>query len=164
MLGEAYCTAIQLTARIMSYNYRKLKFFVEDSDGLLRTNRNTATNFFIAEDDHESGEMTDLMDRLAHFSSFWGVVRGPDAACALKQQECAHLRLTWTSDTMAITSRTFFRDGYVDVLHGSAVSSIPIVGGLLTPFFQKKVRESLVVRDGRVVFRHLGYHWGLSVH
>lgn len=146
----------------MSYSFRKLKFFIDDADGSLRKNQEAAEKFFLAEDDNEMAEMTALMAPEAHFSSFWGVTRGERAARAVVAQEREHMRIVWTSQLLALTNRTFSREGYMQLVRGSFISSIPVFGEWLTQFNQKKVREVLVVRNGEVVFRDLGYRWGLA--
>ncbi|CCW71792.1 unnamed protein product, partial [Phytomonas sp. Hart1] len=148
----------------MSYNIRKLKYFVDDIDGGLRTNQLIAEDYFLAEDDHELGEMMGMMMSQAHYSSFWGVARGELATKAVHAQEKENLRLSWTSGTTPLTSNTFFREGYVHFTKGNFLSNMPIIGRALSMFFQKKVIESLVVREGKVVFRDLGYNWQLGVH
>lgn len=146
----------------MSYNGQKLKFFVDDSDGCLRKNREAADRFIMAEDDGETREMWSLMDPHTHFSSFWGVVRGLPAAAALRAQENEHLRLTWTTALQPLTSRTFVRQGYVHVVHGQRIASLPLIGPWISSFFQKPIQELVVVRDGRVTFRSIGYMWDLG--
>ncbi|GET88304.1 hypothetical protein, conserved [Leishmania tarentolae] len=146
----------------MSYNGRKLKYFVEDSDGWLRRNQQVAEQFVMAEDDRETKEMLSLLTPRVHFASFWGVVRGLPAAVALQAQEREHLRITWTSRLQPLTSRTFSRNGYVHVLDRDRMSFIPILGPWLSSFFQRPVQELLVVREGRVVFRSIGYTWDIG--
>ncbi|KPI89576.1 hypothetical protein ABL78_1344 [Leptomonas seymouri] len=146
----------------MSYNGRKLKFFVDDFDGWLRKNKAVAEQFIMAEDDGETREMLSFMTPSVHFGSFWGVVRGLPAAVALRAQESEHLRLTWTSGLQPLTSHTFARQGFVHVVDGQRITSIPIVGPWLSSFFQKPVYEHLVVREGRVTFRNIGYAWDLG--
>ncbi|KAG5505706.1 hypothetical protein JKF63_05041 [Porcisia hertigi] len=146
----------------MSYNGRKLKYFVDDSDGWLRRNQEVAQQFVMAEDDRETKEMLSLMSPRAHFTSFWGVVRGLPAAVALQAQEREHLRITWTSGLQPLTSRTFFRSGYVHVFNRDRMATIPILGPWVSSFFQRQVQELLVVREGRVVFRSMGYVWDIG--
>ncbi|KAL7701009.1 hypothetical protein N2W54_003794 [Lotmaria passim] len=146
----------------MSYNGQKLRFFVDDADGWLRKNKEAADQFVMAEDDGETREMLSLMSPHAHFVSFWGVVRGFPAAVALRAQENEHLRLTWTSGLHPLTSHTFVRQGYVHVVHGHRVSSVPVLGPWLSSFFQKPVQELLVVKEGRVTFRSVGYTWDIG--
>jgi hypothetical protein len=146
----------------MSYNVRKLKFFVDDSDGWLRKNSEVAEQFIMAEDDGETHEMLSLLKPQAHFASFWGVVRGFPAAVALRAQEKDHLRLTWTSPLQPLTSHTFVRQGYVHVVGGHRLSGVPVVGAWLSSFFQKPVVEYVVVREGRVAFRGLSYTWDIG--
>lgn len=146
----------------MSYSVRKLKFFVDDSDGWLRKNKATTEQYFMAEDDGETKEMLSLLDTRAHCSSFWGLVRGYRAIMALQAQEREHLRITWTTGVIPLTSHTFMRSGYVHVLSGSFGANIPFIGQWISSFFQKEIIESTVVREGKVVFRHLGYRWSLG--
>lgn len=146
----------------MSYSLKKLQFFVDDVDGSLSKNLDTANQFVNAEDDREGGEMTGLMDPLAHFSSFWGVARGPLAALAVLAEERASLRITWTTVLKPITSHTFEREGNMQILRGTGIARVPIVGVWVSQFFQAKVHEQLVVRDAKVVFRSLDYRWGLG--
>ncbi|KPA78197.1 hypothetical protein ABB37_06361 [Leptomonas pyrrhocoris] len=146
----------------MSYSGQKLKFFVDDSDGWLRKNKKAADQFIMAEDDGETREMLSLMTPRAFFGSFWGVVRGLPAAVALRAQENDHLRLTWTSGLQPLTSHTFVRQGFVHVVDGKRITSAPIIGPWLSSFFQKPVHEYLVVREGRVTFRSIGYTWDLG--
>ncbi|KAG5502406.1 hypothetical protein JIQ42_05283 [Leishmania sp. Namibia] len=146
----------------MSYSGRKLKYFVDDSDGWLRRNQQVAEQFVMAEDDRETKEMLSLMAPRAHFASFWGVVRGLPAAVALQAQECEHLRITWTSGLQTLTSHTFVREGYVHVLDKGRMAAIPVLGPWLSSFFQRAVHEFLVVREGEVVFRSLGYVWDIG--
>ncbi|ESL08759.1 hypothetical protein TRSC58_03533 [Trypanosoma rangeli SC58] len=147
----------------MSYSVRKLKLLVDDPSGTLRDNLAIAESFFAAEDDSEVEEFRGLMDAEVHYANFWGVVRGPHAALAVFDNERSALRLTWPSRVTAITANTFERRGYVHFLSGG-MASIPGVGGWMTRFTQRRVRESLVVRDGRVKFRDLSLAWGLAVH
>lgn len=146
----------------MSYSGRKLKFFVDDSDGTLRKNKQVVDQFVMAEDDGETREMLSLMSPRAHFASFWGVVRGMPAAVAVRAQENEHLRLTWTSAPHPLTSHTFVRQGYVHVVNGQRIASVPIIGPWLSSFYQKPVEEYLVVRNGQVTFRSVGYVWDLG--
>ncbi|CAD2220953.1 hypothetical protein, conserved [Angomonas deanei] len=143
----------------MSYNLRKLKFFVDNSDGDLEKNHQAVEQFCLAEDDGEVKEMGTLMHPFAHFSGLWGVTRGFHAAQAVLAEERAKLRLTWEEAPRPVTSRTFIRHGHVHFLAGTYLSNMPIVGPALSAFFQKKVKESIVVRDGKVVFRDLGLVW-----
>lgn len=146
----------------MSYSYRKLKYYVDDADGSLRANLAAARQFCLAEDDRELGELASLSAPQVHFASFWGVTRGDRAARAVAAQEHEKLRITWTTPVTAVTSHTFSREGYLQQLGGSFVSDIPLLGAWLTRFRQKEVAELLVVRDGKVVFRHFGYKWALG--
>lgn len=147
----------------MSYNGHKLKFFIDDSDGWLRKNKEVAEQFIMAEDDHETREMLSLMTPHAHFASFWGVVRGLPAAVALCAQESEHLRLTWTTGLEPLTSHTFVRQGYAHVVDGGrGIAHLPIIGPWISSFFQKPVHEYLVVREGRVRFRSVGYTWDIG--
>lgn len=146
----------------MPYNGRKLKYFVDDSDGWLRRNTQAAERFVMAEDDGETKEMLGLMTNRAHFASFWGVVRGLPAAVAVQAQERSHLRVTWTSGLQALTSHTFVRRGYVHVLDKERIVSLPIIGPWISSFFQKPIEEFLVVREGRVEFRSVGYAWDMG--
>ncbi|KAK7200201.1 hypothetical protein NESM_000071400 [Novymonas esmeraldas] len=148
----------------MSYNGRKLKYFVDDSDGWLRRNRQAVEQFVMAEDDVETKEMMGLLSPRAHFASFWGVVRGLPASMALQAQEREHLRITWISGVQPLTSHTFVRTGYAHVLDRDRTLTIPIIGPWLSSFFQRPVQECLVVREGRVVFRSLGYVWDIGKH
>ncbi|EPY35547.1 hypothetical protein STCU_01127 [Strigomonas culicis] len=107
-------------------------------------------------------EFVSLMDRYVHFSSLWGVARGAHAACAVMGNERAKLRITWTSQLEPVTAHTFMREGYVHLLEGTFVSGLPFIGPYASSFFQKRVKESLVVRGGRVVFRDFGYRWDMD--
>ncbi|KEG12086.1 hypothetical protein DQ04_02021120 [Trypanosoma grayi] len=147
----------------MSYSIRKLKLLVEDPSGTLRDNLAVAKLFLASEDDRELEEFRSLLDREVHYANFWGVVRGPIAALAVLEKERTALRLTWTTRVTAITANTFERQGYAHFLSGG-IASIPGVGNWFTRFTQQRVRESLVLRDGKVVFRDLSFQWGLGVH
>ncbi|KAG8340071.1 hypothetical protein ERJ75_000271500 [Trypanosoma vivax] len=147
----------------MSYSLHKLKLLVEDPCGTLQSNLDVAKRFCSAETDGELKELCELASPEFHFSNFWGVVRGHTAALAVVKREESVLRLTWTSRVAVLTANTFERRGYVHFTSGG-VASIPLVGSWLTKFWQQPVRESLVVRDGKVVFRDLSFQWGLGVH
>ncbi|PBJ75210.1 hypothetical protein BCY84_03816 [Trypanosoma cruzi cruzi] len=147
----------------MTYSVRKLRLLVDDPGGALRDNLAIAQSFFAAEDDRELEEFRSLMDLEVHYANFWGVARGPHAALAVFDNERSALRLTWPSRVMALTANTFERRGYVHFLSGG-VASIPGIGNWLTRFTQSRVRESLVVKDGKVKFRDLSFEWGLAVH
>ncbi|ORC89437.1 uncharacterized protein TM35_000122120 [Trypanosoma theileri] len=147
----------------MTYSVRKLKLIVDDPTGSLRGNMAVAKSFFEAEDDREVGEFRSLMDNEIHYAGFWGVARGHHAALSVYENEQRVLRLMWTTRATAITGNTFKREGYVQFISGG-MSSIPGIGNWLTKFTQKRVHESLVIRDGKVVFRDLSFQWGLGVH
>nr|CCC93379.1 conserved hypothetical protein [Trypanosoma congolense IL3000] len=147
----------------MSYSLRKLKLLVDDPNGVLPLNLNVAKLFCAAEDDGEVGELCTLMRRDVHYANFWGVVRGEAAALAVLKREQSALRLTWSTPISTITSNTFERRGYIHFT-SDGVASIPFIGSWLTKFSQRLVRESLVVRDGKVVFRDLSFQWALGVH
>ncbi|CCW63350.1 unnamed protein product [Phytomonas sp. EM1] len=148
----------------MSYNIRRLRFFVDDVYGSLQENQTVAEQFFLSEDDHELEEMMCMMVPYAHYSSFWGVARDELATKAVHTQEKEYLRLSWTGGITPLTSSTFIRAGYAHLTKGSFLSDLPIVGPALSMLFQERVIESLVVRNGKIVFRDLGYNWRLGVH
>ncbi|KAH9597750.1 hypothetical protein LSM04_009599 [Trypanosoma melophagium] len=147
----------------MTYSVRKLKLVLDDPNGLLHSNMTIAKSFFEAGDDREVEEYLSLMDSEIHYAGFWGVARGHHAALAVYQNEQRALRLTWTTRATAITANTFEREGHVQFISGG-MASIPGIGNWFTRFAQKRVHESLVVRDGKVVFRDLSFQWGLGVH
>lgn len=135
---------------------------MDDSSGQLAANQDVAKRFVSAEDRGELVDMIQLMGPTAHFGSFWGVARGVHASLAVHRHERQKLGLSWTTDVKALTSKTFYREGYVDVFDPPRAWGVPIFSRLYQKLFQKRVRESLVVRDGKVIFRHLGYDWGLA--
>ncbi|EAN77590.1 uncharacterized protein TEOVI_000867300 [Trypanosoma equiperdum] len=147
----------------MSYSLRKLRLLVDDPNGELATNLATAKLFCAAEDDGESEELGSLMGPEVHYANFWGVVRGQVAALAVMRKEHSALRLSWSTQVTVITPNTFERQGFAHFTSGG-MAAIPLVGSWFTKFSQRRVRESLVVRDGRVVFRDLSFQWGLGVH
>lgn len=150
----------------MAYSLEKIGLFVDSAHDSLRDNWEVAKRFCLAEDDGEVSEMKPLMHPMIHISSFWGVTRGHPAAFSLLAAEKHKLRLVWLTSVSPVTSTTFVREGYMQQLQGTGlVHSVPVLGVLWAHYMgQKKVEECLVVRQGQVVFRHLGYRWSFAVH
>lgn len=144
----------------MSYSLRKIKTFIDNSSGEYKSNRTICDAYRIAYDDNELGEFAALLDQRTHFGSVWGTVRGPDAALTVLMQEKQSLRITWTESFVPITSNTFERRGYIQFV-GEEV--VPIVGELINKIRQKKVKESIVIESGKILFRELSLPWSLLV-
>lgn len=144
----------------MSYTLNKIKSYVDDAKGSLEANNETLRRYLIAYDDHEMEELRDLMTPDTHVSSFWGTVRGPDAALGVFLQEYATLRITWTEPFRSVTSNLFERRGYVQQLDDG---KIPFFSTLLQTMRQDVLRESVVIDADRVVFRDLNVRLRLMV-
>jgi hypothetical protein len=140
----------------MSYSVRKVRTFVEDAKGELSKNTRAVRSYMMAYDDREMDEIADLLTPSTHFASFWGTARGTDASLVMVLHENASLRLTWTEPFYPVTSNVFERNGYVQFLD---THYVPIIGTIMQKVRQQKVRESVVIEDGAIVFRELGLSW-----
>jgi hypothetical protein len=144
----------------MAYNLRKVRTYVDDSKGDLSSNISVVKAYMMAYDDREFGELAELMTSSTHFASFWGTARGVDASLVMVMHENAALRVTWTDPFLPVTANVFERVGYVQFLD---TTRLPVIGTIVQKIKQQKVRESVVIEEGRIMFRELGLNWHMMV-
>lgn len=144
----------------MAHSLRKVRTFLDDSKGDLSMNAAVMRAYMMAYDDRELEEIAALLSPSTHFASFWGTARGTDACLVIVLHENDALRITWTDPFLPVTANVFERSGYVQFLD---TTRAPIVGTIIQKAKQQKVRESVVVEDGKIVFRELGLNWRMMV-
>ncbi|CUG89173.1 Hypothetical protein, putative [Bodo saltans] len=144
----------------MTYSLRKVRTYVDDTKGDLSSNTSVVRAFMMGYDDREFDELAELMTSSTHFASFWGTARGVDASLVMVMHENSSLRITWSGPFLPVTANVFERTGYVQFLD---TTRLPIIGTVMQKMKQQKIRESVVIEDGKIVFRELGLNWHMQV-
>jgi hypothetical protein len=137
---------------------RNLKTLIDDPESTFAANVRVAKRFFRAEDDGEIGEVQELLAPHVHYASFWGVVRGIPAAIGVLKEEQS-VRFTWSGPFLPLTAHMVERTGWALFHDDGLLSRVPGVSAVLSKIRSKKVREVVIIRDGKVVFRELNVMW-----